>query len=408
MNTTFCMAPWVNIGIVPSGNFSLCCVSIQEDRDMSNKVENPYEHQRKIFEVDTEDELHIGSIHDNTLEEIWNNDKMKTIRLKMLKGEPILNCETCYYSESITGTSERKRFEQKYFYSHKDKLSQTKPDGSIPFEPLEWDLRLTNTCNFKCRDCYSVLSSSWEEESKRLNVDVSAPKIDEQKVLDELEPLYSSVKEVYFAGGEPFISDHHYHIIDKLLENDADPTIRYNTNLSTLTYKGRDLIEIWKNFTEVELHVSFDGLGERGELIRKGFDSKRFIKNIQRIQKELPNLVLHYNFVVYLLNAYHFMDAHEFMVDHKILRTCDSITFTLLQDPQYLRITTLDSESKKEVIEKIQNSKLKSHYDHILRYLLKEDNSSFIPQFKFMTDGLDAIRNESTLETIPELHRLLK
>ena len=64
------MAPWVNIGIVPSGNFSLCCVSIQSDCDMSTKVENPYEHQRKIFEVDKEDEFHIGSINDNTLEEI--------------------------------------------------------------------------------------------------------------------------------------------------------------------------------------------------------------------------------------------------------------------------------------------------------------------------------------------------
>ena len=83
-------------------------------------------------------------------------------------------------------------------------------------------------------------------------------------------------------------------------------------------------------------------------------------------------------------------------------------TFTLLKDPQYLRITTLDPESKEEVIEKIRNSKFKSHYDHILKYLLKEDNSSFIPQFKFMTDGLDAVRNESTLEIIPELHRLLK
>ena len=159
-----------------------------------------------------------------------------------------------------------------------------------PLTPLEWDLRLTNTCNFKCRDCCSALSSSWEEESKKLNVHVDLPKPDEQKILNELEPLYDSVQEVYFAGGEPLISDHHYHIIDKLLEKDRHPTIRYNTNLSTLTYKGRDLIEIWKKFTEVELSISFDGIGKRGELIRKGFDSKRFIKNIQIIKKNCPIL----------------------------------------------------------------------------------------------------------------------
>ena len=404
MNTTFCMAPWVNIGVVPNGEYTLCCVSKNyevEDKD-------PFLDQRELYGSDKENELYIGSLHDNTLEEIWNNDKMRDIRIKMLKGEPIGNCETCYYSESITGSSERTRYEQEYYNSHKGKILQTKPDGSAPFEPVSWDLRLTNTCNFKCRDCCSALSSSWEEESRRLNVDVSAPKTDEQKVLDELEPIYDYAEEVYFAGGEPLISDHHYHIIDKLLEKDLRPTIRYNTNLSALTYKGRDIIDIWKKFPRIELFVSFDGIGKRGELIRKGFDSKRFIKNILRVQKELPNLNINYNFVVYVLNAYHFMDAHEFMIKNRIIRSRDSIVFTLLKDPQYLRITTLDLESKKEVIEKINNSKFKSHYGDILNLLLKEDNSSFIPQFKFMTDGLDAVRNESTLEIIPELHRLLK
>ena len=406
MNTTFCMAPWVNIGVNPNGDYTLCCVSLEFDEsDLS--AENPYGQQLEFFDSDKESDLYIGSVHDNTLEEIWNSENMKSIRIKMLKGEPVGNCKACYYSESIGEPSERTRYE-KYYKSHRDKVLQTKPDGSIPFEPIEWDLRLTNTCNFKCRDCGSSLSSSWEEESKKLNVDVSAIKIDEQRVLDELEPLYDSVEEIYFAGGEPLISDHHYHIIDKLLEKDLHPTIRYNTNLSTLTYKGRDIIDIWKNFSNIELYVSFDGIGQRGELIRKGFDSKRFIKNILRVQKELPSFPIHYNFVVYVLNAYHFMDAHEFMVDNRILRSCDSITFTLLEDPQYLRITTLDPESKEEVIEKIQNSKLRSQYDHILKYLLKEDNSSFIPQFKFMSDALDAVRNENTLETLPELHRLLK
>ena len=59
------------------------------------------------------------------------------------------------------------------------------------------------------------------------------------------------VEEIYFAGGEPLISDHHYHIIDKLLENQIYVhTIRYNTNLSTLTYKGRNIIDIWKELSK--------------------------------------------------------------------------------------------------------------------------------------------------------------
>lgn len=404
MNTSFCMAPWINVGVVPNGQYCLCCVS----NDSSEILKDELNPQREVYKANTEDELYIGSLHDNSLEEIWNSDKMKNIRIKMLKGEYVKQCEACYYSESITGSSERTRYMMNYSKSHKDKVLATKPDGSVPFTPVEWDLRLTNKCNFKCRDCCSALSSSWEEESKKLNFHVDLPKLDEQKILNELEPLYDSVEEVYFAGGEPLISNHHYYILNKLLENKKYPRIRYNTNLSTLTYKGNDIINIWKQFPEIELFVSFDGIGKRGELIRKGFDSKRFIKNILRIQKELPHLRICYNFVVYILNAYHFMDAHEFMVDNKILRSCDSIGFSLLKDPQYLRITTLDSESKKEVIEKIKNSKFKDSYTNILNFLYKEDNSKFIPQFKFMTDGLDAVRNENTLEVFPELHRVLK
>ena len=368
MNTTFCMAPWVNIGVNPNGEYTMCCLS-KNYEEKEGDERNPFLDQREFFEIDKENKLYLGSTHDNTLEEIWNNDAMRNIRLKMMKGEPVGNCEVCYYSESIVGSSERTRYNQEFFEGHKDKLLRTKPDGSAPFEPASWDLRLTNTCNFKCRDCCTTLSSSWEEESRRLNVDVSAPKTDEK---------------------------------------DLRPCIRYNTNLSTLTYKGKDIIEYWKEFPWIRLFVSFDGIGKRGELIRKGFDSKRFLKNILRLQTELPHIEIRYNFVVYILNAYHFMDAHEFMVDNRILRSCDSMVFSLLRDPQYLRISILDSESRKEVLEKIENSRFKDNYLNISRMLKKEDHSELIPQFKFMTDGLDAVRNENTLEILPELHRLLK
>ena len=72
------------------------------------------------------------------------------------------------------------------------------------------------------------------------------------------------------------------------------------------SYKGMISFDIWKQFPMIGIFVSFDGIGKRGEFIRNGFDSKRFIKNIARIQKEFQ-LNIHYNLVVHILNAYHFM-----------------------------------------------------------------------------------------------------
>ena len=69
MNTTFCMAPWVNIGVNPNGDYTLCCVSLEFDEsDLS--VENPYGQQLEFFDSDKESDLYIGSVHDNTLKEI--------------------------------------------------------------------------------------------------------------------------------------------------------------------------------------------------------------------------------------------------------------------------------------------------------------------------------------------------
>ena len=94
------MAPWVNIGVVPNGDYVLCCVSTHAEYKPAET--DPYLEHRKFHESDKGSELYIGSLQDNTLSEIWNNDKMRDIRIKMLKGEPVGSCGACYYSESIT------------------------------------------------------------------------------------------------------------------------------------------------------------------------------------------------------------------------------------------------------------------------------------------------------------------
>ena len=90
MNTTFCMAPWVNVGVLPNGEYTLCCLSINYEFEEGEK--DPYLHSREFYGIDKENKLFLGSLHDNTLEEIWNNDRMRDIRIKMLKGEPVGSC----------------------------------------------------------------------------------------------------------------------------------------------------------------------------------------------------------------------------------------------------------------------------------------------------------------------------
>ena len=68
---SFCMAPWTTIYAQPDKNVRLCCTA---DRN-------------------------IGSLNENSLEEVWNSEEMKKSRLAMLKGEKVDACYRCYEQE---------------------------------------------------------------------------------------------------------------------------------------------------------------------------------------------------------------------------------------------------------------------------------------------------------------------
>ena len=392
MNTTFCMAPWINLACNPDGSMILCCVALHEE-------EIPPEERINVI-VDNSgvnnEELEIGNVTNDSFEDLWNNQAMRDVRLNMLRGNSLPQCTQCYETESRGGFSQRMIYNQKYLEQHIDKVKNTRHDGFVKFSPVELDLRLTNTCNFKCRMCGPNLSSAWERE---LGKDL--PKINLSKIYPQLESLYSDVEEVYFAGGEPLISDHHYEIVKKLNSN---VRIRYNTNFSVL---NDDIFDIWENFNDVELFISIDGVGKVGEFIRKGFDTKRFLKNWIKFRKRFPTMRVGFNMVVQALNAFHFSDAHEFLLEHNILNDFTTINFTVLDHPEYLSISVLDSETKKEVKDKIIKSKNILQYKEILE-AIDNDCSIHGKHFKAHCIGLDLMRNEDTIKIVPELHRLLK
>ena len=68
--------------------------------------------------------------------------------------------------------------------------------------------------------------------------------------------------EVYFAGGEPFVQDGHYKLLEYLIDNGyaKNISLSYNTNLSYDKYKKYDLQDLWENFKKVDLWPSCEGM----------------------------------------------------------------------------------------------------------------------------------------------------
>lgn len=426
-NKTFCMAPWTHMNIGPNGDVYPCCLMPLTDiEDTScdedgNVTESVLEVIASECNGDSRD-FKMGSLLNESLRDIWNNENMRELRRNMLCGKESSYCTACYKEEEVGHGSLRQDMNTTYS-KHFKYVEETKEDGTFErFNLVYWDFRLNNICNFKCRMCGPGYSSSWEQEMrKEFNIEGEYPKIDVDMVHQDIEPLYDIVEEVYFAGGEPLISDHHYIILNKLIENDRNRDVRisYNTNFSTLRYKEHDVLELWKRFPNLALSISFDGTEKRGELIRKGFDWKKFLDNFQKFRKVFPNKTISINCVVQAMNCFHIMEAHKELYLRGIIKRWDDFNLCMLHNPEHLSVLILDSEYRKLLGEKIKDhiknylapakaNKSIKQYMSVLKLLSTEKKEHLIPTFKSHMSALDLIRNENSLEVFPELERILK
>ena len=437
---TFCMAPWVHMNIGPNGDVYPCCMmpicgtegvddnketSDNADETTNNSTENndtinPLEIVATECEGSPRD-FKMGSLMNESLKEIWNNENMRELRKNMMEGRESSYCTSCYKEEEIGHGSLRLSMNETYA-DHYKYVHETKEDGTFDrFNLVYWDFRLNNVCNFKCRMCSPGYSSSWEQEmSKQYNIEGEYPKIDVDMVHQDIEPLYDIVEEVYFAGGEPLISDHHYRILKKLIEKGRNNIVRlsYNTNFSTLKYKDENVLDLWKKFPNLQLSVSFDGTEKRGELIRKGFNWQKFLDNFKTFRSKFPNIKVNINYVFQVTNCFHTMDAHKELYMRGIINSWDDFSLCILHNPDYMSVLILDLESRRLLAQKIKYhienylvpAKAKEsikQYISVLKLLSGEERNDLVPYFKSYMSALDCIRNENSLEVFPELEGIL-
>jgi radical SAM protein with 4Fe4S-binding SPASM domain len=386
-NKVFCIAPWVHMNLIPNGDVNACCISNYK----------------------------YGSINDNSITEIWNSKEIKKLRLNMLRGVPNKNCTTCYLNEKCDNNSSRIHINNLYS-DHMKYLKETKSDGTFDrFNLIYWDFRFNNICNFKCRMCGPKFSSSWETEkfgsinsNYKFNI----------TLLEELDPLFNIVEDIYFAGGEPLLNDEHYYILNKLIElNKTNLNIYYNTNFSTLKYKNFDVLKLWSNFSNLVISISLDGSESRGELIRSGFKWKKFLYNVDAYKENFPEKKILIDCTYQLLNSFHIFDLHKKLFDLSIITHVDDFNFEFLKEPVYLSLWILPDNMKERLILKIDkhineflipnNSILcKQKFENVKKFILMYNKSELIPIFKKYMNSLDIIRNENSIEIFPELSEL--
>jgi len=394
-NKTFCMFPWIHMYVNTDGEAYPCCTT---------KYENP-----------------VGNVRNNTLVELWNNDKMKEVRKKLLAGEYVEGCSNCYKHESTgSGGFSFRNFANNEFGHHFDLVNETMEDGYLPGMNLKYfDVRFSNLCNFKCRTCGDMFSSTWAAESYKqgygeINGLMHASNGD-PSLLEQFKPHLGNLEMLYFAGGEPLITPEHYEILEYLIDNDStDVTLRYNTNCSRLDFKDKSVIDLWNKFKKVEVYGSLDSFGTRAEYMRNGTVWNNILNNLKRVKDNCPSVSISFNCVVGVFNVLTITEFLNHLHDEGLI-SWDSTTcsFYKLINPDYYNLNNLlTKEMKAEAKWKIK-AWLDSHPDGPIRtgltdiyHFIQEDVDPQIQwqkKFKEFTQHFDNIREENLVSSFPEL-----
>lgn len=392
----FCMLPWTHLHLRIEGKVAPCC--------------------------DYEGEL--GDITQGDLRSILDGPKMRELRIKMLNGETVPGCWRCADRES-SGELSIRRHMNRLLQDHIKSVLTTHPDGHAPdARQVYWDIRFSNICNFRCRTCWHGASSRWFEDAVRLRRQASdsaliRPYEDSDRLFSELEAFMPEVEEIYFAGGEPLIMDEHYRLLNTLIERGRTGVkLKYSSNLSTIAYKGRDVLTAWKLFPDVELLASVDALGARGELIRKDLNWDKFVRNLNEVGQRCPHVDRKTLTTVSIFNVLHLPDLQRFLHLHCGI-SLENIRLHTLQEPAFYSIRLLPRSLKDLARERLQahlcwlgkqakkdaaGVTFQQHQiDAVIQEIEGGNPRASLEEFLRESAKVDALRKESIEQVFPEL-----
>jgi organic radical activating enzyme len=277
MSKVFCDKPFDHNYIHMNGKLRLCCVSIQN--------------------ITQDNDYNQFDLNNNLIEEYWNCKRMRQIRLDMIKGKEIRDCQRCYEQEQKGLASLRSKNTMNI------SIQNTMPDGTFLKKANTMQLHMGNICNLKCKMCSQMYSHMVGLEL--LEMGDADPKfllwVKEQGAITNNWPNELGKKEQWFKnteiknnlfnyisknitnlniiGGEPTVIPEFYELLEKCFEDNTlkNKSISLMTNL---TNTNPNLIN-WLDKTKFwNIFASLDGLNERNEYIRYPSKWENILKNL--------------------------------------------------------------------------------------------------------------------------------
>ena len=393
----FCVLPWISLETSPIGTVRPCCLAEEEILDNAGNK----------FDLNT---ANFGNIQ--------NSDYMQDLRQQFLDQKKPQACRKCWREESAGRTSKRMHT--------LDRLKHMIPDQAwtVDARPLMFlDLKLGNICNLKCRICGSWSSSTFAtEELQWLRRDEDRKDNHHYRMLragawprenptfwSEIDQVSDQIRYIEFTGGEPFMIQEHFDLLNDLIARGiaGNIEIHYNTNGTQWPEQGE---EIWRHFKTVEIAFSIDDVGSRFEYQRSNavwIDVCNNIKRFQEMRNRRDNIRLQVCTTVNVFNVYYLETVANWINEQGF----DFVYWNMMHEAYYFSISTLPDTAKRAITEKLKSAKVDSktqqEFDQIIDFMNRGvglDGGIL----RMRIADLDRKRSQNLKDVEPEFAQLIK
>ena len=339
----FCVLPWVSLETSPVGTVRPCCLA--EDELVDNAGEK----------------FNLATAQFATIQ---NSHSMRRLRQEFVDGKQPSTCRKCWREERAGRTSKRMHTldRLKHMLAHEI-------DWTIDAKPLMFlDLKLGNICNLKCRICGSWSSSTFAAE-ELANLDQSEDRKsnhhyqmlragawprENPRFWTEIEQVSEHIQYIEFTGGEPFMIQEHFDLLQGLVDRGLahQIEIHYNTNGTQYPELAHT---IWQHFRHVEIAVSIDDVGARFEYQRTGAVWTQVEANIARfkhLRSQYTNISLQVCSTVNVFNVLYLPELAAW----NSAQGFDYVYWNMMHEAYYFSISTLPEAAKSAITMKLRNS----------------------------------------------------
>lgn len=241
---------------------------------------------------------------------------IRQIQQSMLSGQRPSACQKCWGLEDQGLTSNRQIKNSTFdLYKNRD-LNYIEDDcreGKFNSQIIQ--LYTSNLCNSTCVTCDAELSSAWATLKK-----VKTFEIIDNTILDSLS--YEDIVILTFVGGEPIYEKRNFELLKKLISvGNTNCYVSFVTNGSTDL--SDDQIDILKQFKNLDICISIDGVGPVFEYLRYPLKWDKILSNLKLYRELGAKLSVSYTIsnlnVLYHEETVSWFDSENLLYNHSLV-----------------------------------------------------------------------------------------